>query len=193
MRQLSRRLVTLRVRALTTRRCGTQPDARERSRSAESASGDDSTTIRAVWPVSRASTRSPSSISVRMTTGFAGSETSTWVRCAPRNPPPSTSRRSPERSSASGACDDRSSDESSRGVAARASTALRRPPSSAQMTRPSVLTMSGSSTPASCTLVCDVSSGAAPAPGAASADGRSVRWGIGGIGRATTRGTCARA
>ena len=52
------------------------------------------------------------------------------------------------------------------GRATRAAAASRRgrrrrsacPPSSAQITRPSVLTKSGSSTPASCTLVCDVSS-----------------------------------
>ena len=58
---------------------------------------------------------------------------------------------------------------SSRGVSERASTACSVPFSSAKIVFPSVLTMSGSSTPASWTLVCDVSSGASPAAGEGSA------------------------
>ena len=95
---------------------------------------------------------------------------------------------SPKRSSDSGEWLARSSEESSRGAADRASTALSRPPSSAQMTCPSVFTLSGSSTPASCTLVCDVSS---PAPASASAVGASrISQGSGERG-GTSFGACA--
>jgi hypothetical protein len=68
----------------------------------------------------------------------------------------------------------------SRGASARASIACSVPFSIAQIVLPSVLTVSGSSTPASCTLVCDVSS---PPPaslsGAGAAVGISGRAGIG--------------
>ena len=75
-----------------------------------------------------------------------------------------------------------------------ASTAWSRPSTYAYTVRPSFLTMSGSSTPASCTLVVE-ESGAAPPPSAplsGSASGSGIR---GGSGRAIGRGggACRRA
>ena len=107
--------------------------------------------------------------SVRRTTGLLGSETSTWVMRAPRGPLPSTYSRSPRSSSVPPHASSSGSVASSAGASARASTACRLPLASAKIVRPSVLTMSGSSTPASCTLVCDVSSPGPPVAGAGAA------------------------
>ena len=107
----------------------------------------------------------PSTSSVRRTVSLAGSETSTCVMRAPRGPSPSTNTRSLRSSIVAPKDSPSDSVPSSLGTSPRASTACSVPLAMAKIVRPSVLTVSGSSTPASCTLVSDVSSGGAPAAG----------------------------
>ena len=75
------------------------------------------------------------------------------------------------------------SESSRRGCPPSAAIACSAPPESTKMVVPSVLTMSGSSTPASCTLVSDVSPASSEAPDSG-ALGTPLRSG----GRATGRG-----
>ena len=210
---------------LRNRRAGIQPLVWARVGASATARGVEAMTTRAVAPFWRASTNVPSTVIVRATFIAAGSWTSTSVTTVLRavgygaiagappapgrgppgtptstgtGPPPEmTISRLPRSSSwAPQPFAPRSSEPTIRGSPPPAATANSRPCAMAKIVVPSVLTMSGSSTPSSWLLVVEYvepaagsaatgwASGAEPAGAPSAGKGMGTGWAIGATARA---------